>query len=168
MKLTAELDGQDYEVVVRQEGQEVRATVAGRSYNLVSNLAANGEYLLLNGSEVHYCRVENERQHPEQFVVHVAGRRYEIRIADPRRLRRSSGSGAHHHGAAEVVASMPGKLVRVMVEVGTQVGAGASLVVVEAMKMQNEMKAPKAGVVTSINVAPGATVNAGDVLVVIE
>ena len=63
---------------------------------------------------------------------------------------------------------MPGKVVRVLVERGQEVEAGAGLVVVEAMKMQNELKSPKAGTVVELRAAPGATVNAGDVLVVIE
>jgi biotin carboxyl carrier protein len=63
---------------------------------------------------------------------------------------------------------MPGKIVRVLVQAGAQVEAGAGVVVVEAMKMQNEMKAPKAGVVVSVKAEEGATVNAGDVLAVIE
>ena len=63
---------------------------------------------------------------------------------------------------------MPGKIVRVLVEAGANVAAGDGVIVVEAMKMQNEMKAPKAGIVISINAKEGATVNAGDVLAVIE
>jgi biotin carboxyl carrier protein len=63
---------------------------------------------------------------------------------------------------------MPGKVVRVLVEVGVKVEAGAGIVVVEAMKMQNEMKAPKSGTVVSLTAVPGATVNAGDVLAMIE
>jgi biotin carboxyl carrier protein len=63
---------------------------------------------------------------------------------------------------------MPGKVVRVLVTAGANVEAGAGIIVVEAMKMQNEMKAPKAGVVLSINAAEGATVKAGDVLAVVE
>jgi biotin carboxyl carrier protein len=63
---------------------------------------------------------------------------------------------------------MPGKVVRVLVEVGAHVNAGDSVLVVEAMKMQNEMKAPKAGVIATMNAATGETVNAGDVLAVIE
>ena len=68
----------------------------------------------------------------------------------------------------QIVASMPGKVVRVLVEVGAKVEAGDGIVVVEAMKMQNEMKSPKAGLVTSLTATPGATVNAGDVLAEIE
>ena len=83
-------------------------------------------------------------------------------------MRSSENAAGHGHGAAEIVSPMPGKVVRVLIEQGTMVEAGAGIIVVEAMKMQNEMKAPKAGVVVSINVAPGATVNAGDVLAIIE
>ena len=63
---------------------------------------------------------------------------------------------------------MPGKVVRVQTEVGVSVEKGEGVVVVEAMKMQNEMKSPRAGVVVSIKVKPGDTVNSGDVLAVIE
>jgi len=63
---------------------------------------------------------------------------------------------------------MPGKVVRVQTETGATVEKGAGVVVVEAMKMQNEMKSPRDGVVVSIKVKPGDTVNAGDVLAVVE
>src|SRR5262249_55947890 len=91
-----------------------------------------------------------------------------IKIIDPKRLRSAQNSGGHHHGVAEIVAQMPGKVVRVHVELGTPVEKGAGVIVVEAMKMQNEMKAPRAGLVVSVNVKPGDTVNAGDVLAVLE
>jgi biotin carboxyl carrier protein len=63
---------------------------------------------------------------------------------------------------------MPGKVVRVLVEVGSEVAAGDGIIVVEAMKMQNEMKSPKAGKVVALNIQTGVTVNGGDVLAVIE
>jgi biotin carboxyl carrier protein len=63
---------------------------------------------------------------------------------------------------------MPGKVVRILVEAGSQVEAGQGVVVVEAMKMQNEMKAPRAGIVVSIAATEGMTVNSGDLLAVIE
>ena len=71
-------------------------------------------------------------------------------------------------GSVEIVAAMPGKVIRVLTEVGSPVATGTGIVVVEAMKMQNEMKSPKMGKVISISATPGATVNAGDVLAVIE
>ena len=63
---------------------------------------------------------------------------------------------------------MPGKLVRILVEVGAEIKQGEGVLVVEAMKMQNEMKAPKDGIVKEIRFAEGATVNAGDILAIIE
>jgi biotin carboxyl carrier protein len=63
---------------------------------------------------------------------------------------------------------MPGKVVRLLVEAGQEVEAGHGIVVVEAMKMQNEMKSPKAGIIASINVTVGTTVNGGDLLAVVE
>lgn len=168
MKLKAELAGQDHELILQRDGASVTAEVDGRHYNLELQGFENGECLLLDGTRVYNCRVENRAGQLETYVVHVGARSYEIEITDPKRLRRGQSSGAHHHGSAEIIASMPGKVVRVMVEVGAQVEAGAGIVVVEAMKMQNEMKSPKAGVVVSLNMAEGATVNAGDVLAVIE
>ena len=98
----------------------------------------------------------------------MRGRSYQVRIDDPKRLRSNQTSAAHHTGAAEIISPMPGKIVRVLVAEGASVEAGAGVIVVEAMKMQNEMKAPKAGVIASINAVEGATVNAGDVLAVIK
>ena len=63
---------------------------------------------------------------------------------------------------------MPGKVVRVLVAQGTEVEAGQGLVVVEAMKMQNEVKSPKRGVVQKMVATEGATVNAGEVLAIVE
>ena len=68
----------------------------------------------------------------------------------------------------EILAPMPGKVVRVHTEAGANVEKGEGVVVVEAMKMQNEMKSPRTGVVVSVKVKAGDTVNAGDVLAVIE
>jgi biotin carboxyl carrier protein len=168
MKLKAEIAGQDHGVSLRRQGHSVSAEVDGRHYELEVRDSDIGSYLLLEGTRVHDCRVENQTSRGEDFVVHVGAQTYQIRLIDPRRLSATEHSGAHQHGAAEIVASMPGKVVRVLVEAGATVEAGAGIVVVEAMKMQNEMKAPKAGTVVSIKADAGATVNAGDVLAVIE
>jgi biotin carboxyl carrier protein len=167
MKLNAKLGGENHELNIQREDQRVIAIVDGRSYELELR-ESHSEYLLLAGSRVYECRAEKLRTQHEVFAVHVGTHHYAIRVMDPKRLHSAQSAGAHHHGAAEIVAPMPGKVVRVLVQVGAQVEAGAGIVVVEAMKMQNEMKAPKAGTVVAINAAVGATVNAGDVLAVIE
>ena len=167
IKLQAEFNNARHDLRLRREGERVAADVDGRSYSLEVHNSAAGVLLLRNGTSVYHCRVETEGK-PEDVSVSLRGRDYAIHLLDPKRLRGSQSSGAHDHGSAQIVASMPGKVVRLLVEVGAQVEAGAGIVVVEAMKMQNEMKSPKAGVVISLTAAAGATVNAGDVLAEIE
>ena len=90
-----------------------------------------------------------------------------VEVFDPRGLR-GRRAGASSAGRQEVAAPMPGKVVRVLVAPGDAVEAGQGLVVVEAMKMQNEMKSPKAGRVTEVRTRSGAAVIAGEALVVVE
>jgi biotin carboxyl carrier protein len=82
-------------------------------------------------------------------------------------MRRAAGSGGVA-GSPDVRAAMPGKVVAVLVEVGATVERGQGLLVIEAMKMENEIAAPRAGRVASIRVKPGQAVEAGEVLAVIE
>ena len=171
MKLKAQLAETDHEVSLKLAGAKAIAEVDGRHYDLEVRQLAPGEYLLLAGSNVYKCRVDRKRGSLAahgSFAVVVSGSDYDVAVIDPKRLRSGQASGAHHTGAAEIVSPMPGKIVRILAEPGARVEAGAGVVVVEAMKMQNEMKAPKAGVVVSIKTEEGATVSAGDVLAVIE
>ena len=91
-----------------------------------------------------------------------------MRIIDPKRLRSAKGDDADASGKAEIKTAMPGKVVRILVAEGDTVQKGDGVIVVEAMKMQNEMKSPKDGVISKIKFAEGDTVSAGDVLVIIE
>ncbi len=99
--------------------------------------------------------------------IAIGGHRFSFEIEDPRAWKRSVGA-AGAHGRAVISAPMPGKVVRILVEADEQVEAGQGMVVVEAMKMQNEMKAPRAGRVASIAVHEGDSVVAGAVLASIE
>jgi biotin carboxyl carrier protein len=99
--------------------------------------------------------------------VWVNGRRLSMEVFDPRDLRAGQGAGSNR-GRQEIAASMPGKVIRVLVAAGDRVEEGQGLVVVEAMKMQNEMKSPKSGKVAEVRARPEATVSAGEVLVVVE
>ena len=168
MKLKAQLSGKEHEISIDFDHGVAFAEVDARSYEIEIRELADGQYLLVDGSKNYRCRVEARRELPNSFEVVLRGLTRDITIIDPKRLRGTHTAGAQHAGAAQIISPMPGKIVRVLVEVGALVEAGAGIVVVEAMKMQNEMKSPKAGVVVSINAETGATVNAGDVLAVIE
>jgi biotin carboxyl carrier protein len=100
-------------------------------------------------------------------TIQVDDRIFDVEIFDPRELRARSSAGASH-GRQNIAAPMPGKVVRVLVSVGDTIEAGQGLIVVEAMKMQNEMKSPKAGMVVEVKTKDGATVAAGEILLVIE
>jgi biotin carboxyl carrier protein len=100
-------------------------------------------------------------------TIQVEDQIFSVEIFDPRELRRRSSAGASE-GRQNVLAPMPGKVVRLLVKSGDTVEVGQGLIVVEAMKMQNEMKSPKAGTVVEIKTKGGATVAAGEILIVIE
>lgn len=167
MKLRAAIADEVIDVDLRREDKRVFATISDRNYEL-SLQRAGDLYVLISDGAVFDCRVEGQTKSGQPVDVFIGPNRFAVTLTDPKRLRGAAGAGAHADGAARILAPMPGKVVRVLVESGTPVEAGAGIIVVEAMKMQNEMKAPKAGVVTAVNVKVGATVNGGDVLAVIE
>jgi len=168
IKLKAEVAGKNFQLIIHQNESEVSAEVDGRNYKLRLRDLGAGEYLLINGDTIYNCRVENSLNHRDHVEVTLRGVSYPVRLIDPKRLRSAQSGTEQDKGAATIVAPMPGKVVRVLVEPGAQVEAGAGILVVEAMKMQNEMKSPKAGHVASVNAGVGSTVNAGDVLAIIE
>jgi len=167
MKLKALLNDNEHELVLDLNDPNVVAEIDGRRYTLEVR-ASNENYLIFNGTQVYECRVHLDSASRDTFDVAVRGKNYPITVIDPRRLRTDQDSDRHHHGPSEISAQMPGKVVRVLVEAGQEIAAGAGLVVVEAMKMQNEMKSPRAGVVVSVSVRAGDTVEAGQLLVMVE
>jgi biotin carboxyl carrier protein len=168
MKLTAELAGEKHNIEISREGTRVSAEIDGRRYELEAREPETGVYLLTFGGNVYECRVGDVAGESAAHEVGVRGDIYLVALSDPKRLRGAAVTGANASGRVELKASMPGKVARVLVEAGASVEAGDGLVVVEAMKMQNEMKSPKTGTVSEIHVQAGATVNAGDVLIVVE
>jgi biotin carboxyl carrier protein len=133
--------------------QEDGATVEGE-------FSIEGSSVLLNGRSYRVSQGAGKE-------IWVEGRRLSMEVFDPRDLRSGEGSWSNR-GRQEIVASMPGKVVRVLVAQGESVQEGQGLVVVEAMKMQNEMKSPKAGRVVELRTRPDATVAAGEIMVVVE
>lgn len=105
---------------------------------------------------------------PSTGALTLAGRRYEVEVRDPRSLRSRRAAASNEAGPRQLTAPMPGKVVRILAAAGSSVEAGQGVLVVEAMKMQNELKSPKAGKVQKILVAEGAAVNAGDALAIVE
>jgi biotin carboxyl carrier protein len=168
MKLTAKLSGKEFQMDITRQESRVVAEIDGRRYEIEAHETAGGIYLLLENNRVSECRVEQDVARREVLNVHVGNESHAISLLDPKRLRATTSDTAHTASTAQLVAPMPGKVVRVLVEQGASVKAGETVVVVEAMKMQNEMKSPRDGTVTTLKAVTGATVNAGDVLAIIE
>jgi biotin carboxyl carrier protein len=107
-------------------------------------------------------------QTPADLTLWVGGTRFEIELRDPRSLRSRQKAAGDEKGPRKILAPMPGRIVRLLVAENSEVQAGQGIVVVEAMKMQNEIKSPKKGIVKKISATPGAAVNPGDILAIVE
>ncbi|MBA2380456.1 MAG: acetyl-CoA carboxylase biotin carboxyl carrier protein subunit [Blastocatellia bacterium] len=166
MKLKAEVNGETVDVEVRREGSKVWASVDGLEYELDVTEPEDGVYSMIDHGRVHEASVQPAAG--GGYAVTMDGAVTDIKIFDPRKLRGAGADAAAADGLAEIKTAMPGKVVRVLVNEGDAVEKGEGVVVVEAMKMQNELKSPKAGTVKSINAGEGSIVAAGDVLAVID
>jgi biotin carboxyl carrier protein len=103
-----------------------------------------------------------------QNVIVVGHERFTALVRDPRSFSSRRRGRGGTEGTQKITAPMPGKVVRVVAPVGSVVEAGQAVIVIEAMKMQNELKAPKKGKVTKINVSEGTAVEAGQILAEVE
>ena len=146
---------------------ELRA--AGVGGVLVDGVAAEAEwteitpgvYSIILGGRPYEAQVTTRPGAAEgSYRVKVGAREFVVEVRDPR-ARRNRESAGLHEGPQELLAPMPGKIVKVLVSEQQQVEAGDGLVVIEAMKMQNELRAPRAGRVERIYVAEGAGVETG-------
>ncbi len=139
-------------------------TLDGEALEADGREISPGVYSILLGGrsfDVHvYTRPAGMGNHRGPYAVQVGLRRYEVTVRDPRSRRRSSVE-LDAEGPQEIIAPMPGKVVKILVEEGQQVEREASLLVIEAMKMQNEVRAARAGRVEKVFVKEGAGVESG-------
>jgi biotin carboxyl carrier protein len=142
-----------------------RCHLDGREFPLDVSSIQNGVLsLLVNGKSY---EVKQEITASESNIV-VGSQRFAAIVRDPRSLRSRGSSHVGGEGVKKVTASMPGKVVRILAPAGAHVEAGQGVLVIEAMKMQNEMKSPKKGTVKKVHVTEGAPVEAGQALAEIE
>jgi biotin carboxyl carrier protein len=168
MKLQAEIGDTKYEIEIRRNGSEIRAVIDGESIDCEVSEPEPNVFLIKRDGKVFETFVIPPSSPKKPALVSLNGRDHEIRLIDPKRLRGSGPGTDSADGVAEIRTAMPGKVVRILVETGAAVNKGDGVLVVEAMKMQNELKSPKDGLVKDIRVGEGDTVSAGDVLAKIE
>jgi biotin carboxyl carrier protein len=156
-------------IEVRRQGSEWEITLDGRILK-VNVTAIGGRWSLLigPGRSARSYEVAVDRRSNGERRVHINGLAVPVSIVDPReQLVRRRGVAAIDSGPRSIVSPMPGRIVKVLVREGDTVAAHQGLVVVEAMKMENELRAPRAGQVTAVKVVEGMSVEANAVLVTI-
>jgi biotin carboxyl carrier protein len=174
MTFEIEIDGRTRAVAVERAGQDrYRLVVDGQPHVVdatrVGDFGLSLIFPVVDGAagasrEVYVAPVDS----PAEVLVALDGRVVGVRVNGRRSPGVRADTGGASAGEQTVVAPMPGRIVRVLVGPGDEVAARQGVVVVEAMKMENELRAPKAGRVREVAVSPGVSVEAGRVLVVIE
>jgi len=159
------IDGKDYRLELARIETGWQCRLDGREVQVDAVLTRRDVLSVLIGGKAYEIKREHTATDMHLWVGSV---RYLAELRDPRSLRSRKGAGADEKGPKKLLAPMPGKVVRVLIGEQHAVEAGQSVLVVEAMKMQNEIKSPKTGTVQKIVATEGANVNAGDVLAIVE
>ena len=167
MAFIAKLGEQTYVIDIEEVGKGVyRIAVDGNEFLVDGKKTGRTNYSLIVDNRSFEIEVDNAE---DEYRVLVDGRNYHVNLVDERRVRVGGGqSDIPVQGRQRVSVPMPGKVIEVLVTEGDSVEKGQGLVIVEAMKMENEVRSPIAGEVREIKVKPGDAVEGGAVLVIIE
>lgn len=165
MFLDISCNGSRVPVELSTSGGKRRIVLGGRELDCDWLALADGKYSIILDGRVFDLSVEVDG---ESCSISAGGDSYELRLHDRRRLRSERNLETGKAGLQKVTAAMPGKVVRILVREGEPVKHAQGLLVLEAMKMQNEIRAPKSGVVKQIGVTEGKAVNTGEFLISLE
>ena len=165
MLYDAIIDGKNHRLELDHADGRWHCRVDGREVAVDAVLTSNDVLSVLIGGKAYEIKRE---QTAGETHLWVGSARYAAEVRDPRSLRSRKAGAGDDKGPKMLIAPMPGKVVRVLVAEQTEVQAGQGILVMEAMKMQNEIKSPKKGIVKKIVAIAGASVTAGDVLAIVE
>ena len=168
MSYLADFQGRTHRVVVNTMGSPAAVQVDETTHEVDFTPIVGGLFSLLVGGRSFEVDVVEEGE--GVLAIWVEGELHQIEFEEEGRLRRKAPRAGDkgRGGPQTIVAPMPGKVVKLLVASGQEVTAGQGVIVIEAMKMENELKATGPGVVKEIKVQEGAGVGGGEVLVVIE
>jgi biotin carboxyl carrier protein len=162
VRYSISIDGQAYDVEISEVEGGWRCRLNGRDIEVdFIQLNARTASILLNLRSY-------EVRRDTSGTISIGNRRYEVAVEDPRSWQGRRRKELLQAGPQRLASSMPGKVVRVLSREGDAIEAGQGIIVVEAMKMQNEIKSVKAGTLRKLLVREGANVNAGEVLAIVE
>jgi biotin carboxyl carrier protein len=164
MKYAAIIQGETIDAEISRRGaNQVEAQIGDRKYILETKTLQPGFYWM-NCENRSIEVVVTEKS--GGYLVMIDGRQVMIELTDFRTALRHAHEG--HSGSAQIRAPMPGKIIRVLLKEGDPVQPNQGILVMEAMKMQNEIKSPKSGTVKKVGVTAGSAVNSGDLLAEVE
>ena len=165
MNLVVQVDGKDFGLRLKRTDGGWECFLNGREI-MVDVVTVGGDVLSLRiAGRVYEVRREAGSTATQLWVGHTP---YAAELRDPRSLRSRKAGAGDDTGPSKLTAPVPGKVIRILLQEKAQVEAGQGIVVMEAMKMQNEIKSPRKGTIQKILVVAGANVNGGDVLAVVE
>ncbi len=159
------IDGKAHKLELARDGDRWTCRLDGKDLD-ANALVTRRDVMSVIIDGVAY-EVKRERT-PTDLHLWVKNSRFQVEVRDPRSLRSRKAATGTGEGPQKLLAPMPGKVVRILLPANSAVEAGQGVVVVEAMKMQNELKSPKKGVVKQVLIAEGATVTAGEVVAIVE
>ena len=166
MRYTATIGGSEHDVDVEElAAHKLRLAFGGQKFDVDLRETGTGSLSVIIGNRAFDFDVVRDG---DQTVVAWRDGSLRINLADRARRQLAARASRSVSGRIEIKAMMPGRVVQVLLKAGDEVTKDQGVVVVEAMKMENELKSPKAGKIVEIRVAPGQTVEKGDILAVIE
>jgi len=168
MAYIATLGEQTHRIEVQEleEDHLYRIIIDGKEITVDGRKLTAHMYSLLVGNQSFTVDVTSKE---DNYTVTSAGKSFQLRVSDERRAARpGEGNSAGREGGKEIRSFMPGKVVEVLVTVGDEVSKDQGMLIIEAMKMENEVRAAAAGKVKEIRVSPGQAVESGELLVMLE
>jgi biotin carboxyl carrier protein len=165
VNLVVQIDGKDFGLKLKQAARGWECFLDGREIMVDAVLIRRDVLSLRIAGQVYEVKREAGVAGTHLWVGHTP---YAAEWRDPRSLRGRRRNAADDDNPKKLVAPMPGKVIRILLQEKAQVEAGQGIVVMEAMKMQNEIKSPRKGTIQEILVVEGANVNGGDVLAIVE
>jgi biotin carboxyl carrier protein len=162
VRYSISIDGTAYDVEISEAEGRWHCRLNGRDIDIDFIQLNAGTASILIGSKSYEVRRDTSG------TICIGNRRYQVTVEDPRSWQGRRRKELLQAGPQRLSSSMPGKVVRVLSREGDKVEAGQGIIVVEAMKMQNEIKSAKVGTLRKLLVREGANVNAGEVLAIVE
>jgi biotin carboxyl carrier protein len=164
MKIKITIQGRQRTVESTSPGERPRWAIDGHEIEADAIEVSPGIFSVIISGESFEARVEGK---DSNLRVITNGKEYTAAIENPRALKKNREGAAEAQGRQNIIAPMAGKIVRVLVSIGDQVQGGQGLAIVEAMKMQNEIRSSKSGKIERLGVVEGQTVNPGDTIAVV-